>query len=153
MFISGRRYAELKTQSCRLSRSRSQSKFTSLSLALRVHFISLLPLKGFLLKFNQMFSSQRRCAEPIAQPCRPKTTVTIVGHVFEPCILCPLHISFTPETLFIKLWTNVYLSATVCGTHTSTMQTQGKGHNLKVTSLSLAFRVHSFLLYPWKDSH
>ena len=60
--------------------------------------------------------------------------VTVQGHGFEPWILCPLCISFTPERIFSKLWLNVHLSGKMCRTHNSALRSQ-----LKVTSLSLEF--------------
>ena len=49
-----------------------------------------------------MLSPRRRCATPITKPYRPKVKVIIEGKVFEPSILCPLHTSWTAETIFIK---------------------------------------------------
>ena len=51
------------------------------SFTFRVRFISPLPLKGFSLNFNQMFSLHRQCAGPIIQPCGPKVKVAIECHV------------------------------------------------------------------------
>ena len=45
---------------------------------------SALPMGGFSLNFNQMFTSVGQCAEPITQPCGLKVKVTVEGHEFEP---------------------------------------------------------------------
>ena len=60
--------------------------------------------------------------------------VTVQGLGFEPWILCPLYISFTPGKIFSELWSNVHLSGTMC-------RTQPWGPKVKVTSLSLEFGV------------
>ena len=41
-------------------------------------------------------------------------------NMFEPCVLHPLGICFTPKTIFIKVWSAVHLSETVCRTYFST---------------------------------
>ena len=46
-----------------------------------VHFISPLPMEGFLSNFGQMFISVRGCAEFMKQLCRLKVKVTVKGHV------------------------------------------------------------------------
>ena len=53
-------------------------------------------------------------ADPITQPCRRKVKVIIEGHVIDPWILCPLHISFTTERILIQLWSNVRLGEIMC---------------------------------------
>ena len=88
-------------------------------ITLYVCSISPLPLEGFSFNLGLI----------LTQPCGFKVKVTIEGYRFEPCISCPLHISFTPGRIFIKVWSNVHLRQTVCGTHNSTMLTQGLGHS------------------------
>ena len=98
------------------SRSRSQMTVIGLSLDVRVHSISLLPLKGFSLNFGQILASVRWCAELITQPCLPqrlrsqlkvtsltmtlpcrlKIRFTVKGHGIEPGILCPHPYLFYP---------------------------------------------------------
>ena len=101
MFSLHRQCAEPITQPCG-PRSRSQLKVTCLSFA----FASTPypePFARVSMNFRKMFTSVRLCAEPITQLCRLKVKVTIEGHQSEPCILCPLHISFTPERMYVKL--------------------------------------------------
>ena len=100
--------AEPIAQPCRLTRS--QFKVTGLSLEFCVRSVSPLPLGGFSLNFGQMFTSVGQCALPITQPCLLKVKVTVEGYEFEPWIWCRLHISFTPERIFFKHWSNVCLS-------------------------------------------
>ena len=64
-----------------------------------------------------------RCAEPITQPWGLKDKVTVQGRKFEPWILCPLDISFTPGRIFFLFWSNVCLSEMMCRTRSLTMQT------------------------------
>ena len=100
MFASVKWCAEPIAQPCRLTRS--QFKVKGFSLAFCVRSVSPLPLGGFSLNFNQMFTSVGQCAEPITQPCGLKVKVTVAGHEFEPWIWCRLHISFTPWRIFFK---------------------------------------------------
>ena len=111
-------------QPCRLTRS--QFKVT---IKFCVRSLSPLPLGGFSLNFDQMFSSVGQCAEPITQPCRLNVNVTVEGHEFEPWIWCRLHISFTPGRIFFKRLSNVCLSEIMCRTYNSAMLTQGQGHS------------------------
>ena len=150
------------------SRSRSQVKVMGLSLEFRVRSISPIPLEEFSLNFGHMFASMWQCAELITQLCRHKVKVTVQGHRFEPWvtitvkvtvqghgfepwILCPLHISYNSGIIFFKLWSNVYLSETMCRTHSSTMGTQGQGHSSRSRVWALNFVFNRYLLYPWKD--
>ena len=100
-----------------------------------------------------MFSSQRQYAESITQPSGFKIKVAVEGHVLDPFILYPIHISFSVETIIIKLWSSVHISETVCGTHNSTMQTQGQGHNWRSWIWALHFLSAPYVLYHWKDFH
>ena len=77
------------------------------------------PWKDFHKPLFKYLASVRLCAEPITKPCRLKVKVTVEGYEFELFILCPLHISFTPERMFITIWSNVCLSE-MCRTHDST---------------------------------
>ena len=63
----------------------------------------------------------------------------------------PLHISWTVWKIFIKLWSNVCLSESMCRTHKSTMPTQGQGHRSRSCVWALNFMSDPYLLYPWKD--
>ena len=85
-----------------------------------------------------MFHSVRQCAEPMTLLHRLKVKVTLQVHGIYLWILCPLHISSTGWKIFIKLHSNVPLSETMCRTHDSATQTQGK-----VMGFSLEFRVCS----------
>ena len=114
------------------------------------HFVSapylLYPWTDFQLTLLKCFATVRRCAEPITQPCRLKKVV-IKGHGIVPCILCPLHVSFTHRRIFIKLRLKE-----MCRTHNSTMPTSRSRSQLKVTSLNLALNFGSAqYLYPWKN--
>ena len=95
-----------------------------------------------------MFTLVRRYAESITQPCWLKVKVTVQGHGFEPWILCPLCISFTPGRIFSQLWSNVRLSGTMCRTHNSAMGTEGQGHGLRSRVWALNFMSSRY--YPWK---
>ena len=86
-----------------------------------------------------MFALVRRCIEPITQRCRLKVNVTIEGH---PSLSCSLHISWTLRKIFMKLWSNVCLSEAMCRTHNKHADSRSRPQ-LKVTSLSLEFHVHS----------
>ena len=109
------------------------------------------PFERFSLNFGQMFASVSQCAEPISQPCQLKVKVTGQGHVCEPWISCPLHISYIPGRIFFKLWSYVCLSETMCRTHNATMPTQGQGHSSgsQVWAVNLVSAL--YLLYQWKD--
>ena len=96
-----------------------------------------------------MFTSVSRCAEPISEPYQLK--VTDQGHGFDPWILCPLHISYTPGRIFFKLWSYVCLSEMICRTHNSTMPAQGQGHSSRSQVWALNFMSALYLLYQWKD--
>ena len=64
--------------------------------------------------------------------------------------ICPLHISWTLWKIFIKLWSNVRLSESMCRTHKSTMPTQGQSHRLRSWVWALSFVSAPYLLYPWR---
>ena len=107
-----------------------------------------------------MFASVSRCAEPISQPCQLKVKVTGQGHGFEPWILCPLHISYTPGRIFFKLWSYVCLSETMCRTHNSTMPTQGQGHSstsrvwtLNFVSALISYTSGRIFFKLWSNGH
>ena len=53
------------------------------SLLLHVCSISPQPLEGFSLHFDNMFSSEQRCANHIDQPCNLKVKVTVEGNGIE----------------------------------------------------------------------
>ena len=88
-----------------------------------------------------------QCAEPISQPCQLKVKVTVQGHRFELWISCPLYISYTSGRIFFKLWSNVYLSETMCRINNSTMRTRSRSQ-VKVIGSSLIFRVRSISPIP-----
>ena len=70
-----------------------------------------------------------------------------MAHISPPVsFLCPLHISWTFWKIFIKLWSNVCLSETMCRTHNSTMPTRGQGHNGRSRVWAFNFASSS---YPW----
>ena len=97
-----------------------------------------------------MFASVSWCAEPISQPCQLKVKVTGQGHGFEPWILCPLHISYTPGRIFFKLWSYVCLRETMCRTYLNHADTRSRSQ-FKVTALSLEFHVRSVSPIPVEE--
>ena len=133
------------------SRSRSQVKVIYLSLEFRVRSISPVPLEGFSLNFGHIFAPVRWCAELITQPCRHKVKITVQGHRSEPWISCSLCISYTSGRIFFKLWSNVYLSETMCRINNSTMPTQGQDHSSRSWVIALNFLTALYLLYPGED--
>ena len=79
----------------------------------------------------------------------PSVCPSICPSVFPSVTLsCPLHISWTLWKIFIKLWSNVCLSESMCRTYKSTMPTQGQGHRSKVMGLSLEFHFRSISPMP-----
>ena len=69
------------------SRTRLQLKVASLSPEFRVHSIPPLPLEGFSFNFGQMLASVKRCAKPIAQPCRlTRSQFKVTGFSLEFCV-------------------------------------------------------------------
>ena len=91
------------------SRSKSHFKVMGFTLEFGVRSISPQPFERFSLKFTQMFSSVRLCAESMTQLPRRKVKVTLKGHRIYPWTLCPLHISWTLWMVFIKLYSDVTL--------------------------------------------
>ena len=90
-----------------------------------------LPLEGFSSNFGQMFTSLRWCAKPITKPCQLKVRVTIEGHQFEPFVSAP-YLLYT-RRIFIKFWSNVWLSEMMCRTHDSIcwLKVITEGHNFE----------------------
>ena len=66
-------------------------------------------LYDFLSNFTQMFPSVRQCTEPMTQLRTVKVKVTLQGNGIYHSISCPLHISRTIRTIFVKL-TQMFLS-------------------------------------------
>ena len=89
------------------------------SITLCVHSISLETFKRFSLNFGQILILVRLFAEFMTQLCRLVVKVTVKGNSIYPSVSCPLHISFTPQRVFMKLWSIVHLSQMVCRTHDS----------------------------------
>ena len=58
---------------------------------------------------------------------------------------CPLRISWTLWKIFIKLWSNVHLSESMCRTHVNHANSRSQ---VKVIGLSLEFRVRSISPIP-----
>ena len=48
-----------------------------------------------------------------------KAKVIIEGHEFEPLIFCQFYIFFIPGRIFIKFWSNVWISVIMCRSHDS----------------------------------
>ena len=69
LFSSQRWCTDPITQTCG-PKVKVTTDIKCLSLALRVHSISTSPLKRFSLKFGQLFTSVKQCAELITQPVR-----------------------------------------------------------------------------------
>ena len=102
----------------------------------------LLPLEGFSLNVGYMFASVRRCAKLITQPCPHEVKFTVQGHRFEPWISCQFCISWTLRKIFIKLWSNVRLSESMCRIHVNHANSRSRSQ-VKVICLSLECRVRS----------
>ena len=60
---------------------------------------------------------------------RLKVKVTGQDQRIYPWILCPLHISWTLEAIFIKLHPNITFSEIMCRSYDSATQTCCQGHN------------------------
>ena len=136
MFLSTRGCAEHMTQLPRL-KVKVTCQGHVIYPSIRVRSIPPESFERFSLNFTQMFLSVRRCAEHMTQLLRLK--VTGQGQGIYPWISCPLHISWTLWTLFIKLHPNVPLSEVVCRTNDSATQTQGQGHTSRSWNLPLNF--------------
>ena len=80
------------------------------------------PFERFSLNFTQMFLFVRRCAEHMAQLCSLKVNVTVQGRRIYPWSWYLLHI----RTIFVKLYSILPLSETMCRTYDSTTLTQGQ---------------------------
>ena len=61
--------------------------------------------------------SSRGWADPITKACGLKVKVITEVHGVEPRISCPLHISFTPGRIFMKLYSNVRLCKNLSISH------------------------------------
>ena len=60
----------------------------------------------------------------VCPPVRPSVCLSVT-------LSWPLHISWTLWKIFIKLWSKVCLSESMCRTHKSTMPTQHQGHGFE----------------------
>ena len=112
---------------------RSQLEVLGLSLQFHVLSISPLPLEGFSLNFGQKFTLDNWCAEHIIQPCRLKVImsllkVTSLSLEFRVWSISPLPwewyslnfgqmFPFMGKRIFIKFWSNCWLSVTMCRSH------------------------------------
>ena len=105
----------------------------------------LYPWSDFLLILVKCLLSEMMCRTHSSTMQTHK--VTVQGHGFEPWILCPLCISFTPGRIFSKLWSNVHLSGTICRIHNSALWTWGQGHSWR-SWVNLEFGVGSISPLP-----
>jgi len=95
----------------------------SVRLHYRVRSTNPIPIEGFSSNLAEMFTSTRRCAEPMLSTCKLKVKVTIEGQILNNRILdimsCPLCKSYTNRNIFFNLGSNVYLNKGMCRTHVS----------------------------------
>jgi hypothetical protein len=144
MFSSSRRQAEPMFQHGRLKVKVNSGVWRfEICISCPVLIISSEPLEGISWNFSQMLSPWRRCAEPMFQPVRLKVKVTSNVWRFEPCILCPVHIFWTPRMNIMKLWPNVHSINMMCRTHVSTWPAQGQVHYCGI----IIFRVGLIFAY------
>ena len=94
-----------------------------------------------------MFTSVRRCAEPITQRCRLKVEVTTEGYLFEPLISLSVYLSFTPESISIK-FCQMFASVKRCAEYIT--QPCRQVRSIKIMGLNLEFRVRSISLLSLK---
>ena len=125
------------------SMSKSQVNVKGFTLEFPVRSVSPEPFDQFSWYFTHMFLFERWRADHITQPPRLKTVVTGRGQRIYPWILCPLHISWALEAVFIKLLPNISLSEIMCRAYDATTQTQGRGHNSR--SCDLPFKCVRFI--------
>ena len=118
----------------------------------RVRSISPRRLEGFSWNLCQMFTSSRRCAEPMSRPYRFKVKVTLEGQRFEPLFRVR---SISPRRLEGFSWNlcQMFTSSRRCAEPMSRPYRFKVKVSLKVKGLSLYFVSAPYLQDGLKDFH
>ena len=134
------------------SRSRSHFNVVWFTLQFFGRSISSEPFERFIVNFIQNVP----LSETVCRTHKPGLQSQGQGQLSRtwdllPSISCPLHISWTLWTIFIKLHPNVPFGETLCRTHASAMESRGQCHSSRTWDLPLKLVSATYLQNPLKD--